>query len=110
MLMQTRWQQPRNNAEVFVMVRSQPARVLLRFGERAAVRRQVFRDFQFVSSQHSGVHARGFTAVFNSPLRRFMCSKTRGNSVSGVSPVTKSLARTSPRAIVSSASRMNRDV
>src|SRR5690348_1580180 len=112
MPVKARRKQPGNDAKIFVMMRGEPARVALRFGQRTAFGREGSRDFQFLLSQHEAPagYAQGMTAVFNSPLRCFMCSKTRGRSASGISPVMKSLARTSPRAMVSSDSRMKRGV
>jgi len=51
-LVQLARQQPRNDTEILVVVRGQPARVALRFFDAAAQRRQVTGDFEFGRRQH----------------------------------------------------------
>ena len=123
MLMQAARQQPGNDIEVFVVVRGQPAGVVLRLRGRAASGRQMAADFEFDWRLHGQggtaqggahlqlrVHGYGITAVFSSPFRCFICSNTCGNSCKETSPVTKSLARMEPRATASRAALMNRGV
>ena len=114
-LVQASRQQPRHDIEVFVVRRRQAARVTFRFRAGAFRRGQFTRDFEFGRCEHdegSGATLGretpryGITAVFNSPLRLFIRSKTRGNSPSGLCPVMKSLARMSSRSTAASASRI----
>ena len=52
MLMQFFREQPGNYVEIFVMMGCEPARVVLRGFRRAARRRRVRGDFEFVRTQH----------------------------------------------------------
>ena len=67
-----------------------------------------------VSAAESAVRRRGaiygITATFISPFRCFMCWNIEGSSHNGISALTKSRARISPRAIASMASRIKRGV
>ena len=128
------WQQPACDVEVFVMIRGEPARVLLSGFDRATRWRNALRDFQFAGTQHqkkflaslgvTATHAtlkvyverarsdpaHGRTASLISPLRDFMRSNACGKSARRISSVTKSCAEMSPRRTASRASRMNRGV
>ncbi len=52
MLMQGLGEEPRNDVEIFVMVRRKPARVPFGYFGRAAGLRRVFGDFDFAGTQH----------------------------------------------------------
>ena len=126
MLVKVARQEPRNDAKIFIVVRRQPASVALGLLYAASFRGKVAGDFEFWSCEHARgrdlstpnapsfcnvkIRYYGMTAVFNSPLRFFMCWNTLGRSTRGASPVMKSLARISPRAMVSRASRKKRGV
>src|ERR1700733_3525436 len=112
MLMQAAREEPGDDAEILVVMRREPPRVALGFLDCASLRREVARDFKFGCGQHGAglLKRQGMIAVFGVPFRFFICSNTRGSSVRGASPVIRSLARISPRAIVARASRMKRGV
>jgi hypothetical protein len=59
MLMEMPGQEPGNDFEILVVMRGQPAGVLLRGGRRAAGRRHVPRELDFAGEQHQ---ERGFLA------------------------------------------------
>ena len=56
MLMQFFREQPGNHIEVFVVMRGEPARVVLRGFRRAAWSRRIGGDFEFVGAQHLHLH------------------------------------------------------
>src|SRR6266566_1193699 len=110
-------QHPGYDMEIFVMVRRQPMRVMLRLCHRAAQRRQRRGNLDFRWAHgfaESAVRRRGaiygITATFISPFRCFMCWNMEGSSCRGISALTKSRARISPRAMASMASRIKRGV
>src|SRR5258708_39951705 len=70
MLVQLFREKPGDYIKVFVMVRSEPARVVLRSFGGAAWRRRVGGDFEFVWAQHRSVLQRErIRASHNSPAR-----------------------------------------
>ena len=107
-------EEPGNYIEVFVMPCRQPSRIPFCFRHRNNPMAVRVVPVQQVLHRWLGILLRaptrqklsGNNCCLHLVLRFFICSNTRGKSRSRDSPVTKSLARMSPRATSASASRI----